>query len=69
MCKRMTIFPIIALALLIQPLPLLSSPPPDFDGDGTVGFPDFFGLCGTLRSKPGAMKITKQSMIWMGMVP
>ena len=44
MCKRMTIFPIIALALLIQPLPLLSSPSPDFDGDGTVGFPDFLAF-------------------------
>ena len=44
MCKRMTIFPIIALALLIQPLPLLSSPPPDFDGDGTVGFLDFLAF-------------------------
>ena len=44
MCKRMMIFPIIALALLIQPLPLLSAPSPDFDGDGTVGFPDFLAF-------------------------
>ena len=44
MCKRMTIFPIIALALLIQPLSLLSSPSPDFDGDGTVDFSDFLAF-------------------------
>ena len=44
MCKRKTIFPIIVLALLIQPLPLLSAPSPDFDGDGTVGFPDFLAF-------------------------
>ena len=44
MWKRKTIFPIIALALLIQPLPLLSVPSPDFDGDGTVGFPDFLAF-------------------------
>ena len=44
MSKRVTTFTIIALALLIQPLPVLSSPSPDFDGDGTVGFPDFLAF-------------------------
>ncbi len=44
MCKRITPLAIIALSLLIQPLPLLSSPSPDFDGDGTVGFSDFLAL-------------------------
>ena len=41
MCKRITLFAIIALALLIQPQPLLSSPSPDFDGDGVVDTADF----------------------------
>ncbi len=41
MCKRITLFAIIALALLIQPATLLSSPSPDFDGDGVVDTADF----------------------------
>ena len=41
MCKCITLFAIIALALLIQPQPLLSSPSPDFNGDGVVDTADF----------------------------
>ena len=41
MCKRITLFAIIALALLIQPATLLSSPSPDFNGDGVVDTADF----------------------------
>ena len=26
---------------------------PDFDGDGTVGFSDYFAVCGKIRTKSG----------------
>ena len=48
MCKRITLFAITALALLIQPATLLSSDSSDssadFDGDGTVSIPDFLAF-------------------------
>ena len=34
-----------------------ASPSADFDGDGTVGFPDFLTFAGSFRGKPGRFPV------------